>query len=76
MLPTRHEARGTKHENMGEGDFMPIGGHRRKHDPKHAKAIKEGGKKADAIRKKTDLHHKVIEEPIADEQLLKDLENL
>ncbi len=55
---------------------MPIGGHRRKHDPKHAQKIKEGGKKADAIREKTNHHHKTVEEPAAEEELLKDLEGL
>lgn len=58
------------------GDFMPIGGHRRKHDPKHAQKIKEGGKKADLIRKQTNHHHKTVEEPAAEEKLLKDLEGL
>jgi len=61
---------------MGEGDLMPIGGHRRKRDPKRAKKIIEGGKKADAIRKKSNEHHKKIEVPIAEEQLEKDLKNL
>lgn len=61
---------------MGEGDFMPAGRRRRKADPKHAQKVKEGGKKADAIRKKTNEHHKVIEMPKAEEELLKDLEQL
>ena len=58
------------------GDYMPSGGHKRKHDPKHAQKIKEGGKKADAIRKKADEHHKTVDEPAAEEKLLKDLEEL
>ena len=61
---------------MGEGDFMPAGRHRRKHDPKHAKKIREGGKKADAIRKKTNHLHREIEVPAAEEELLKDLSEL
>jgi len=61
---------------MGEGDFMPIGGHRRKHDPKHAKKIKEGGKKADKIRKLANAHHKEHEVPKAEDQLLQDLEGI
>ncbi len=61
---------------MGEGDFMPVGGHRRKHDPKHAKKVREGGKIADAIREKTNQHHKAIEVPKAEEELLKDLDQI
>lgn len=61
---------------MGQGDHMPIGGHRRKYDPKHAQKIKEGGKKAEKIRKKSNHHHKEVEVPQAEEELLKDLEQL
>lgn len=61
---------------MGEGDFMPIGRHRRKYDPKHAQKVKEGGKKADQIRKKTTKHHKEVEVPKAEEELLKDLKGI
>jgi hypothetical protein len=61
---------------MGEGDLMPIGRHRKKRDPKYAQKIREGGKKADRIRKKSNEHHKKVEVPIAEEQLLKDLKNL
>ncbi|MBN2087006.1 hypothetical protein JW758_01530 [Candidatus Peregrinibacteria bacterium] len=61
---------------MGEGDFMPIGGHRRKYDPAYAKKIKEGGKKAEKIREKATRHHKTIDVPKAEEDLLKDLEEL
>lgn len=61
---------------MGEGDHMPIGGHRRKIDPKKVAEIKKGGKKADAIRKKADAHHKAEEVPKAEEDLLKDLEQI
>jgi len=61
---------------MGQGDLMPIGGHRRQLDPKKIKKIKEGGKKADAIHQKTEALHKAEEVPKAEEQLLKDLEQL
>ena len=61
---------------MGQGDFMPIGGHRKKYDPKHAQKIKEGGKKADAIRQKAMEEHKSVDVPAAEDELLKDLENI
>ena len=61
---------------MGEGDHMPAGGHRRKIDPKKIQKIKEGGKKAEAIRQKADAHHKAEEIPQAEEELLKDLEQV
>ncbi|MBN2306918.1 hypothetical protein JXD20_02940 [Candidatus Peregrinibacteria bacterium] len=56
------------------GDLMPIGGHKRKADPAHAKAIKEGGKKAQEIARKTTKEHKQVEVPKAEEELLKDLQ--
>ena len=65
-----------KNFQMGQGDHMPSGGHRRKYDPKHAQKIIEGGKKADKIRQETNHHHKTVEEPAAEEKLLKDLKNL
>jgi len=55
---------------------MPTGGHRKKHDPKHAQKIKEGGKLADEIHKKAVEYHKTHDEPAAEEQLEKDLENI
>ncbi len=55
---------------------MPIGGHKRKIDPKKIKKIKEGGKKADQIHKKTAAHHEEHEVPAAEDQLLKDLETI
>ncbi len=58
------------------GDLMPAGGHRRKADPKRAKQIQKGGKKADAIRQKADEHHKSVDEPAAESELLKDLDNI
>ena len=61
---------------MGEGDHMPIGGHKRKVDPKHVQAIKEGGKKAKQIRELADKHQQEIDAPKAEEDLLKELEEL
>lgn len=61
---------------MGQGDYMPIGGHKRRYDPKYAQKIKEGGKKAEQIRKTSSHHHKSVEIPAAEEELLKDLNNL
>ena len=61
---------------MGEGDFMPSGGHKKKYDPKHAKKIKEGGKIADKIHKKTEAHHAAEEVPAAEDQLLQDLDQM
>ena len=61
---------------MGEGDFMPSGGHSRKRDPKHEQQIKEGGKLADKIHKKAIAYHKAHDIPAAEEQLEKDLENI
>ncbi len=58
---------------MGEGDYMPTGGHKRKYDPKHAQAIKEGGKKAQEIAKKTITEHLQKEVPKAEEELLQEL---
>ena len=55
---------------------MPTGGHRRKIDPKKIEKIKEGGKKADKIHKKTEAHHHEQEVPAAEEKLLKDLKDL
>lgn len=61
---------------MGEGDYMPIGGHRKKYDPKHAKKIKEGGRKAQKIAAKSHKHHHEVEVPVAEAQLKKDLAEL
>ena len=62
---------------MGEGDHMPSGGgHRRQIDPKKIAKIKEGGKKADAIRQQADAHHEAEEVPKAEEELLKDLNKI
>jgi len=58
------------------GDLMPIGGHKRKYDPKHAQKIKEGGKKAEEIRQASIAQHKAEEVPVAEENLLKDLEDI
>ncbi|MDH5597457.1 MAG: hypothetical protein OEY44_05085 [Candidatus Peregrinibacteria bacterium] len=58
------------------GDLMPIGGHKKKYDPKHAQKIKEGGKRAEEIRKKTVEAHQQEEVPIAEDNLLKELEEV
>lgn len=55
---------------------MPAGGHRRKADPKHAQAIKEGGKKAQKIAKDTTAKHQQEEVPKAEELLLEGLEEI
>jgi hypothetical protein len=61
---------------MSQGELMPSGGYHRKADPKHLQKILEGGKKAKEIRKHADDHHKSEEEPVADDQLMKDLQNI
>lgn len=61
---------------MGEGDHMPGGGHRKRIDPKKIQKIKEGGKKAEAIREKANAQHKAEEIPKAEEELMKDLEQI
>ena len=74
-----NRANRSNHSNpkiMGEGDLMPVGGHRRKADPKKIQKIKEGGKKADKIHKKTEAHHEKHEVPKAENELMKDLEQL
>ena len=58
------------------GDHMPIGGHKRKYDPVHAKKIKEGGKLADKIHKESTAKHKAEDVPQAEEELLKNLEDI
>lgn len=61
---------------MGEGDYMPVGGHRRKADPAHAQAIKKGGEEAERIRKRTIAEHQQKEVPQAENELLKDLKEV
>jgi hypothetical protein len=58
------------------GDLMPIGGHKRKADPAHAKAIKEGGKKARKIAKETTEKHLKEDVPRAEEELLQELQEV
>ena len=58
------------------GDLMPIGGHKRKADPAYAKAIREGGKKAQKIAKETTKKHLEEDVPKAEEQLLEELEKV
>lgn len=59
---------------MSEGDLLPQGSHRKNPDPKRIQKIKEGGKRADQIHKQADAHHKAAEVPVAEQQLMKDLE--
>lgn len=61
---------------MGQGDLLPIGQHRRKADPKRAQKIKEGGKRADHIHKQSENHHQSQEVPVAEAELMKDLEKI
>ena len=58
------------------GDLMPIGGHKRRYDPVHAKKIKEGGKKAQKIANESEAKHKAEDIPKAEEELLQDLEGI
>ena len=61
---------------MGEGDYIPTGGHGRRYDPAHAAAIKKGGKIAQQIAKKTRAEHQEKEVPQAEEELIKALKEL
>lgn len=62
---------------MGEGDFMPSGGHRKKPiDPKRLKEIRAKMAKAGEIHKRAIEHHKGHDVPKAEEDLLKDLKNV
>lgn len=58
------------------GDHMPVGGHRRKSDPKHAQKIKEGGKIAQKIAKETTELHQKEDIPKAEAELLQELEGV
>jgi len=60
---------------MGQGDYIPPA-RKRRYDPKHAAAIKQGGKKAQKILKNSSHEHLAVEVPAAEEELLKDLETL
>ena len=55
---------------------MPIGGHTRKADPAHAAKIKEGGERARKIAKDSHAQHQAEDVPQAEEELLKDLEQI
>ncbi len=61
---------------MGEGDYTPAGHHHKKYDPDAVKRLKEGGKKADEIRQLAMKHHQEHDVPTAEQQLLKDLEDV
>lgn len=58
------------------GDYLPITHHPRKINPEQIRKIREGAKKADQIRKQADKDHKANDVPAAEQQLLKDLENI
>ena len=55
---------------------MPSGYHAHRTDPRYAKKIREGGKRADALRKQSDQQHKTLEVPVAETQLEEDLKKL
>jgi len=61
---------------MGDGDLIPTGYHSRKTDPAYAKKIREGGKRADAMRAHREQHHATLEVPVAETQLNEDLKKL
>lgn len=61
---------------MGQGDYMPTGGHQRKHDPVHAKQIKEGGIRAQLIHKTSVAKHQEEDIPQAEDELMKELETI
>ena len=61
---------------MGEGDMMPSGSYRRHYDPKYAAKVKQGGKKADEIRKLAEEHHEKLEAPRAEDELQKALQKI
>ena len=58
------------------GDLMPIGGHKRKFDPKYARQIKKGGKKEQKIAEETTEKHLKEDVPQAEKELLQNLENI
>lgn len=61
---------------MGEGDFMPAGGHSKKVIPGHAQKIIAGGQKAQQIAAVAEKYKREVEAPVADAQLAEDLEKL
>lgn len=61
---------------MGIEDRSPAGRYRKKIDPKRAQQIREGGKKAEAIRQKAMAQHKELEEPLAEKILEEELKKL
>ena len=60
---------------MGAGDYLPPS-RKRRYDPKHADAIKKGGKKAKKIHDESHAEHQSIEVPQAEEELMKALEEM
>lgn len=62
---------------MGQGDYIPIGGHRKKPiDPKRLKMIREKMAQSGEIHEKAIQHHKEHDVPKAEEELLKDLKDV
>lgn len=62
---------------MAQGELMPAGRRRKKAiDPKKMQKIKEGWKKAEKIREKAHAHHEEHEVPVAEDELIKDLEQI
>jgi len=60
----------------GEEQVSSGGGYHKPIDPKKLKAIRERWKESESIRGLTSKHHEEHEVPIAEEELLKDLENI
>lgn len=60
---------------MGQGDYMPIGGHRRRSDPKHAAQIIKGAEEGNKIHQKANEYHDKVDVPAA-EEVLKELDDL
>jgi len=62
---------------MGMEDNTPAGGgYHKPIDPKKLKQMKERWKESESIRGLTNKHHQEHEVPIAEEELLKDLEKI
>lgn len=60
----------------GEEQLSSGGGYRKPIDPKKLKKIRERWKESESIRGLTNKHHEEHEVPIAEEELLKDLEKI
>jgi DNA repair ATPase RecN len=60
----------------GEEQVSSGGGYRKPIDPKKLKQIQERWKQSESIRGLTNKHHQEQEVPAAEEELLKDLQNI